>query len=207
MRTLINRYAGNCRKCGAELPEGSQVVYERKIGIFCPSCAPADSSEELRTYRQEARDSKAARYEEWAAKRREKAAAVFKADSWAHGNTAFNTQPGRIPERERMIARHERQYESLDKAESMEAKAEALRRPVAVKGDAERRREALTAKVLEWIKVGSKVTGPFIRGAFGTVVKVSKKTAIVKDEYWKEDPNYNGCKENLYWLSPYQETK
>lgn len=181
MRTLINKYAGNCRKCGAELPEGSQVAYERKIGIFCPSCAPADGSEELRGYRQEARDTKAARYEEWAGKRRAKAESVFKADSWAHGDTAFNTQPGRIPERDRMIARHERQFESLRKAESMEAKAESLRQPVAVKGDAERRHEARREAMRQILKPGMMVNALSVEPV--QVLKVNKKTATLKGKF------------------------
>ena len=74
------------------------------------------------TYR-ERRETKAARLREWAQRRQENAAAVFKQGEHFRGDNAFNTQPGHIPERARLIAREDRAFESLRKAESMESRA------------------------------------------------------------------------------------
>lgn len=77
------------------------------------------------TYR-ERRLAKADRLREWAAKREVRATAVFKAGEVYHGDHAFNTQPGHIPERARLIAREDRAYESLQKAHSMESRANGI---------------------------------------------------------------------------------
>lgn len=74
------------------------------------------------TYR-ERREARAARLRGWAEKRYEKAEAV---STWAdqyRGDTAFNTQPGYIPERARLNAAQERSWESVNKAASMESRA------------------------------------------------------------------------------------
>jgi len=77
------------------------------------------------TYR-ERREAEAERLREWAAKREERAAAVFKQGERFHGDFAFNTQPGHIPERARLIAREDRAHESLRKAQSMESRAAGI---------------------------------------------------------------------------------
>lgn len=77
------------------------------------------------TYR-ERREARAERLRGWAAKRETTAAAVFKADEHYTGDHAFNTQPGHIPERARLIARHDRQFESLRKAQSMASRADGI---------------------------------------------------------------------------------
>jgi len=177
MKLLTVKYDGVCKKCGAALVVGQQAAYERITGIFCPGCAPTDP-EAIRAYRQERVNAKAERYQGWADKRRERAASVFKADSWADGDTAFNTQPGPIPGRAQMIARHHRQFESLQVAENMESKAASLRAPVAVKGDAAARDERARLKVLEWLKVGMTVECGFFAPA--VVLKINKNTARVK---------------------------
>ena len=74
------------------------------------------------TYR-ERRLRKAERLRGWAAKREADAAAVFKAGEPYRGDHAFNTQPGHIPERARLIAREDRAHESMAKADSMQAHA------------------------------------------------------------------------------------
>jgi len=178
MRTLISKYPGTCKKCGAAFAVGQEIAHEKMTGTFCPGCAPTDS-EEIRKYRQERANAKAARYEGWAAKRRENANTVFKADEWAVGNTAFCTQPGKIPERERMNARHQRQYESLQVASHLESRAAGLRH-IRVKGDADRRNESIRLKVLEWIKPGMMVDCGYYAPV--EVLKVNKKTATVKSE-------------------------
>jgi Domain of unknown function (DUF3560) len=77
------------------------------------------------TYR-DRREARADRLNEWAGKREERAAAVFEAGEPFRGDTAFNTQPGHIPERARLIAREHRAFESLGKAESMRSRAAGI---------------------------------------------------------------------------------
>ena len=177
MRILIVKWAAVCTKCGAELAVGTDAAYEKRTGIFCPACAPTDP-EEIREYRQQKADAKAERYQSWAVKRREKAAAVFKRDEWARGDIAFCTQPGHIPGRTQMISRHERQFESLQKADEMEEKAASLRH-VVVKGDAARRTERERAGVLTWLKVGMLVYTPFSQ-VDCEVLKINKKTVKLR---------------------------
>jgi Domain of unknown function (DUF3560) len=78
------------------------------------------------TYR-ERRERRAERLEGWAEKRQVGAAAVFKENERYHGDVAFNTQPGHIPFRARVIARTERAFESVRKAEGMASRADTIR--------------------------------------------------------------------------------
>lgn len=66
MRQITNKYAGECAGCGTELPTGSLVWYERRCGIRCDTCKPADT-EALRAIREAGAERKAAKIEEWAA--------------------------------------------------------------------------------------------------------------------------------------------
>jgi len=77
------------------------------------------------TYR-ERREAKAARLQEWAAKRQDRAAAVFKANEPFTTDIAFNTQPGHIPARARIIAQEDRAFQSIRKAEEMESRAAGI---------------------------------------------------------------------------------
>ena len=77
------------------------------------------------TYR-DRREARAERLNEWAGKREERAAAVFKADEPYTSDIAFNTQPGHIPFRARLIAREDRAYESVTKAASMRSRADGI---------------------------------------------------------------------------------
>ena len=77
------------------------------------------------TYR-ERRQRRAERLREWAAKRQAGAAAVFAAHEVYRGDHAFNSQPGHSPERARVIAREDRAFESLRKAESMSHRADGI---------------------------------------------------------------------------------
>ena len=77
------------------------------------------------TYR-ERRLAKADRLRGWAGKREAGAASVFKAGEHYRGDHAFNTQPGHIPERARLIAREDRAHESLAKADSMNSRAAGI---------------------------------------------------------------------------------
>lgn len=175
MRPIKVKFSGECRKCDAALPVGSDAVYEKRVGIFCPSCAPTDP-EEIRAYRQEGADRKADRYDEWAAKREAKAGAVLKRNEVFTGDHAFNTQPGHIPLRARVIAQNDRACESLNKAAEMRSKASSLRK-VRVKGDAERARQKVRDLIRPLLKKGMRVeTG--IYGP-GEIVRINKKTAKV----------------------------
>jgi hypothetical protein len=77
------------------------------------------------TYR-ERREARAERLRGWAEKREAAAAAVFKAGEPFTSDYAFNTQPGHIPFRARLIAREDRAHESLAKAQRMEARADGI---------------------------------------------------------------------------------
>lgn len=75
------------------------------------------------TYR-ERRERKAERLRGWAEKRQQEAGAVIEnIDRQYSGDVAFNTQPGHIPERARVIARQDRAFDSLHKAEGMVSRA------------------------------------------------------------------------------------
>ena len=77
------------------------------------------------TYR-ERRERKADRLREWADKRTDAAEAVFKAGEPYTSDYAFNTQPGHIPLRARIIAREDRAFQSLRKAHGMSARADGI---------------------------------------------------------------------------------
>ncbi len=77
------------------------------------------------TYR-DRRLAKAERLREWADKRTASASAVFEAHEIYRGDTAFNTQPGHIPLRSRVIAQDQRAFESLQKAQSMSSRADNI---------------------------------------------------------------------------------
>ena len=175
MRNIKTKYAGVCRKCGATLNIGDDVVYERHVGIFCPACAPKEA-EEIREYRQEAATRKADKYNEWAGKREQKAEAQLNSYPSIRHDYAFITQPGRIPLRDRMNKADGRAFESLGKAKAMRNKADSLRH-VRVKGDAEKRWQALRDYNLERLKAGDEVdTGIYGKG---TILKLNKKTAKI----------------------------
>lgn len=77
------------------------------------------------TYR-ERRLAKAERLRGWADKRVATATAALATGDKYRGDIAFNTQPGHIPERARLIAREHRAFESLDKAEGMVSRADSI---------------------------------------------------------------------------------
>ena len=178
MREITLKYSGDCRACGATLPEGASAVYERRVGVFCPECAPTDP-EEIRRYRQEAADRKADKLEGWAEKRREDAGETLQhiTDTY-RGDFAFNTQPGHIPDRARVIWREDKAFESLQKAGEMQDKAKRLRH-VRVAGDAERALEAKREAIRPTLKVGMLVTTPWY--GTGHIKRINKKTATLED--------------------------
>ena len=190
MRQISLKYGGECARCGTELQKDQQAMYEKSMGIFCLECAPTEV-EDIRKFRQLKADRKADRYEEWASKREQKAQAQFNSYSEIRHDWAFITQPGRIPLRERIIKADDRAIESLRKAEQMRDKAHRLRH-VRVKGDAERKRQAIREARDEIIAKGSRVYD-FCFGA-GTVVGVYKKSYRIKFDNsgntWSRDKSY-----------------
>lgn len=64
--------------------------------------------------------------QEWAEGRESKAAAVARESEKYRGDVAFNTQPGHIPERARLIRRQERAFEDMKVAGHHRAKAAGL---------------------------------------------------------------------------------
>lgn len=77
------------------------------------------------TYR-ERRLAKAARLRGWAAKRQADADATLKSHEPFTQDHAFNTQPGHIPLRARIIAQEDRAFASLNKAAAMNARAAGI---------------------------------------------------------------------------------
>lgn len=178
MRQIVTKYEGDCTHCGEVLEVGQPAMYERQTGIFCPGHEPTDP-EEIRAYRQEKADAKADRLEGWATKRTAAATAVLDHDREHYrGDIAFNTQPGHIPLRARVIARGDRAHESLQKAAGMQDRADRLRRGVRVKGDAERRHNAEREYKRERLEAGMVVESVFTGSV--EIVRVNRKTARVK---------------------------
>lgn len=77
------------------------------------------------TYR-ERREARVKRLRSWAEKREAAAAAVFEANRPFTSDYAFNTQPGHIPLRARIIKQEDRAFESLQKAERMADRASGI---------------------------------------------------------------------------------
>ena len=77
------------------------------------------------TYR-ERRLRKAERLSEWAVKRDLKADGLLARNEPYRGDIAFNTQPGHIPERARVIARSDRAFEHQTKAADMRGRAASI---------------------------------------------------------------------------------
>src|SRR3990167_9660667 len=132
MRQITVKYQGECGKCEQVLRIDTPAMYEKTTGIFCLGCEPKDT-EEIRAYRQARADCKADRLEGWAEKREKKAKTDLNSFPSMRHDIAFNTQPGHIPARARMIKADDRAFESLNIAQGMRARAESIRN-VRVKG-------------------------------------------------------------------------
>lgn len=133
------------------------------------------------TYR-ERRLAKAERLREWADKREARASGVFAEGEKYRGDHAFNTQPGHIPERARLIAREDRACASLQKAEAMEARADSIewQAAAAIYDDDSDARERLDAKAeaLEKARDAKKA----VNKAFAAAVKrgADRATALAE---------------------------
>ena len=180
MRTITVQYQGDCRQCGENLSPGAQAVYERRVGIFCPACAPT-APEDIRAYRQQGADKRADRLQGWADARRQRAGATFEHNRIYTDDIAFNTQPGHIPLRARIIAQNDRAHESLQVAERMEQKAASVRR-VRVAGDAAHRHEAQREAARATLIPGTFTPGMAVHTAHygdGVLKRVYAKSARV----------------------------
>lgn len=78
------------------------------------------------TTTRERKEARAARLQGWAEKREAKAEAGFRVGEQYRGDHAFWTQPGRIPERERVWAAHERAGKDRAKADAMSSRAAGI---------------------------------------------------------------------------------
>src|SRR3990167_4903758 len=76
--------------------------------------------------RRERLETKVAKREEWAAGRRDKAATITRYTDRYRGDVAFNTQPGHIPERARVIRMTDKAAEHQTMAAHHDAKAAGL---------------------------------------------------------------------------------
>ena len=74
----------------------------------------------------ERKEAKAAQLQEWAQKRTEKAADLYARREPYKGDIAFWTQPGRIPERDRVMNAMERSFEHANKAADMNSRAAGI---------------------------------------------------------------------------------
>ena len=97
----------------------------------------------------ERRMRKAERLRDWAAKREQAAEAALSTGERYRGDIAFATQPGRIPERDRLNAREARAYASLNVAADMRARAEGIERQAsrAIYSDDPEAAEQLQARI------------------------------------------------------------
>lgn len=192
MRQITVKYGGECRACGEVIDPGESAIHEKRVGLFCIGCEPADGSDELREYRQQAIDQRADKLEERAAKRRAEAAGIYERDQHLMSDIAFTTQPGHIPERDRIIKRREKAGRLSAEADALEGRAQRTR--ARVKGDAAQRDEQRREFVREWIEAGMRVRHSILGPA--TVEKVNRKTARVR-----LDSTGNSYAEDLIFLS------
>jgi hypothetical protein len=109
------------------------------------------------------------RRREWAASRTAKANANFAVGEPFRGDIAFNTQPGHIPARARVIRATERAFGHMDMAAHHEAKAAGIERQLrnTVFSDDDDATEALQAKIdagraeIEQMKAANKIIRKF----------------------------------------------
>ena len=100
------------------------------------------------------------------------------------GNTAFNTQPGKIPGRARMNAATERSFQMNEKARQQRSRAENLTNMATTnKGDAAKRRAARAEQVKAsygGIKKGTIVEPIMGLGGAATVIRANAKSVTMK---------------------------
>jgi len=136
--------------------------------------------EEQRKIKKEKAERKARRLESKARRLLKKAQDIE--DSWPKDvihDIAFNTQPGHIPLRARIIRQQEKVFALREEAKKLFKKAENVRiYGSRVKGDAEREREEKRKKLDKEVQVGSRIFCPLY--GWGRVLKIFKKSYRVK---------------------------
>jgi hypothetical protein len=190
MRQITIRYEGDCRRCGKALEIGQQAFYEKSTGCFCVGCEPKDT-EEIRHYRKLKAQKKAERLINKADRLEREAEQKMSVFNSFRGDTAFMTQPGHIPGRDRIIKRYDKGHELLAEARQARDRAENVQK-VRVAGDAERKRDRIRQAMDQRVQKGSRVYD-FCFGD-GTIVSVHKKSYRIKFDRsgstWARDKSY-----------------
>ena len=192
MRQITLKYGDECARCGATLETGQVAMYKKSQGIFCLGCEPKtiDEIREFRTVKAQAKAdrlmARAERLEGEAAQRRA---------PWdrMRGDIAFVTQPGYIPERARMLRGVDKAAELSQEAGAARERADGIMRyKTAIKGDAERRRQAEREALDRILGKGSRVFDPVFGS--GEIVQVCKKSYRIKFDKsgntWARDKSY-----------------
>ena len=136
--------------------------------------------EELRRIKIDKAERKARRVETKARRLLKEAQRIE--DSWPKDvihDIAFNTQPGHIPLRARIIRQHDKVLKLREEAKRLLEKAENIRiYGSRVKGDAERAREEKREKLDKEVQVGSRIFCPLY--GWGKILKIFKKSYRVE---------------------------
>ena len=178
MRVIINKYQSACKRCNNTLEIGTEIYYEKSQGVFCIGCEPK-TEDEIRYYRTLKAQKRADQLINKSNRLRIEANDKLKSEEHFRGDYAFNTQPGHIPERARLIRRWDKGRELLEESEKAKEKAESIMiYKTKVKGDAERKRELQRTEQDKIIKVGS-IIYDFCFGK-GIVVSIHKKSYRIK---------------------------
>jgi len=138
--------------------------------------------EELRRIKIDKAERKARRVETRARRLLKEAQRIE--DSWPKDiihDIAFNTQPGHIPLRARIIRQQDKVLKLREEAKRLLEKAENIRIwGSRVRGDAEREREEKREKLDKEVQVGSRIFCPLY--GWGEILKIFKKSYRVKFE-------------------------
>lgn len=136
-------------------------------------------TDDVRVLRQAKLDRKIERMRARADRLSREAAGKMAAFNHARQDHAWVTQPGYIPGRKRITDRYGKGVELDEEARQLRERADELeRRGAVVKGDRERKREALRERLDEVIDVGS-IVHDFAFGR-GEVLRVNRKTYRVR---------------------------
>ncbi len=182
MRPITTKYPGVCKRCEKPVEQGIEAFYEKSMGIFHVGCEPKDT-EEIRHFRKIKADAKADKILQRVDRLTTEAKLKLKSCEPFTSDIAFNTQPGHIPFRAKIIKREEKALKMLTEAESLESKAEAMRN-VRVAGDAERKREEQRRQMDLMVHIGTKVYSPLYR-RYGSIQRILRKSYRVKfDDGW-----------------------
>ena len=190
MRQITLKYDGYCHRCEKDLEAGELAMYEKSMGVFCPSCEPRDT-EEIRHFRQLKAEKKAERLIGKAERLEREANQKMSAFNEARKDWAWVTQPGHIPGRDRILKRYDKGHELLREAQRSRDRAESVQK-VRVAGDAEREREQIREAMDQRVQKGSRVHD-FCFGD-GTIVSIHKKSYRIKFDKsgstWARDKSY-----------------